>query len=77
MLGTPIENATDNADVAFFTLCNPSNGITIFLIIVFFGEIVCSKELKLYKNLCTKADEITTIKELLIHQTKYFEDNDV
>ena len=40
MLGTPIENATDNADVAFFTLCNPSNGITIFLIIVLFPEPV-------------------------------------
>ena len=36
-----------------------------------------SKDLKLYKNLCYKDDDITTIDELLQHQTKYFEENDI
>ena len=35
-----------------------------------------SKDLTLYKNLCYKDDDITTIDELLQHQTKYFEEND-
>ena len=36
-----------------------------------------SKDLTLYKNLCYKDDDITTIDELLQHQTKYFEENDI